>query len=130
MVLNRDFPQLFDELFFNFPTAPKPPMDVSPAYDGKYDSSLLGWTVTMAVAGLSEKDVLVESDGQILYIKGDNSEKEIPDKFKCSFNHKLQIAKELDLTKTKVSLDNGLLTIFIPLAEDKKSKKLLLFGNS
>lgn len=126
MVLTRDIPRLFDDLFFNFPTAPKPPMDVYPIYED--DDSISGWGITMALAGFSDKNIKVEAEGQILHIKGDNSSTNIPRKFLCNFDHKLQVSRELDLSKTKVSLDNGLLQIRIPIAEEKLIKRKLLFG--
>ena len=124
---------LFNDLFFNWPEAPKPPMVVEKVRNHK-DKDPTGWytegyRITMALAGFTEKDVEVSVDGQIMHIKGSNTSDEIlPAKFQCTFNHSLQISKELDLNKTKVTLENGLLRIFIPIAEEKKTKRRLLFG--
>ena len=43
---------------------------------------------------------------------------------KKSFSLGYKIAPKFNLTKTKAELENGLLEIFIPLAEDAKPKSI------
>lgn len=122
---------LFEELFCNWPIKTiKPPIDHCPILDpeAKSENKLKGWNIQMALAGFTEEDVEVWHEGQTLHIKGSNQDRNVSEKFICTFYHKIPVGKGLDLTKTEVNLDNGLLDIQIPLSKKKENKRNILFG--
>jgi HSP20 family molecular chaperone IbpA len=116
------FTDIFDTFFLNWPEATKPPIDHFPIIDGDLDdeSSLKGWTIQMAIAGFTEEDIEVWHDNQVLHIKGDNTSRCscISNRFKSKFHRKLAVANKLNLSESKVSLENGILSIEIPRATE------------
>lgn len=125
---------LIDNLFFSFPTDPKPPItlalldqeDSLSWVDGEFNAK--GITIQMAVAGYQKDDIKVYIEDNVLYIDGDNTSRdEVPEKFKSSFKRYFPVRKNLDLKKAEVSLEFGILTINIPLIEEEKRRKYL-FG--
>lgn len=115
---------LFEDLFFNWPESPKPPIDQFPVYE---DDKLLGWKIQMAVAGFNADNLSVRNEDQRLIIEGDNTKADIAPKFKTRFKHQITIAKRLSVDKAEVSLENGILSIFLPINEEKSVGRLL-FG--
>ena len=85
----------------------------------------------VACTGLTKKDVILDIEGDILKISYKKPEEE---KFhegtihnglsKKSFDLRYKIAPKFDLGQTDASLTNGLLEIFIPLAEEAKPKTI------
>ena len=124
----------FDILFRNLYSAES---QFTPALSSKqphpvnivYDDTGLYFEV--ACTGLSKKEVNINIEGDILKI---TYKKPTEDKLhegtiykglsKKSFNLGYKIAPKFDLSKTKAELTNGLLEIFIPLAEDAKPKSI------
>ena len=94
-----------------------------------YDDAGLNFEV--ACTGLTKKDVVLDIEGDILKISYKKPEDE---KFhegtihrglsKKSFDLRYKIAPKFDLGQTEASLKNGLLDIFIPLAEEAKPKSI------
>ena len=130
MVLNRfsyshDFPSLFDNLFFNWPESPKPPLDSFPI---KEENDLLGWEIQMALSGYTEDDVKVWHENQVLHIEGDNTKKDfISPKFKSAFHHKIAVSRDLDVSAAEVKLEEGILSVRLPVNITAKTEGLL-FG--
>ena len=124
----------FDILFRN---QFKSDSTVQPALDTKqphplnifYDDKGLHFEV--ACTGLTKKDVALDIEGDILAISYKKQEEE---KFhegtiykglsKKSFDLRYKIAPKFSLSNTEATLENGLLNIFIPLAEEAKPKAI------
>ena len=124
----------FDILFRNFFKADEA---FAPALNSKqphplnifYDDQGLHFEV--ACTGLTKDDLGIDIEGKELkihYLKKDpdpNLEGYIYHGLsKKSFSLGYKIAPKFNLTKTKAELENGLLEIFIPLAEDAKPKSI------
>ena len=124
----------FDILFRNFFKADEA---FAPALNSKqphplnifYDNQGLHFEV--ACTGLTKDDLKIDIEGnelKIHYLKKDpdpNLEGYIYHGLsKKSFSLGYKIAPKFNLTKTKAELENGLLEIFIPLAEDAKPKSI------
>ena len=133
-----DIDKLFRELFFgdfnlNTDGGSKPPIDHFPIYQG---DTIVEWCVQLALAGFTEDEISVHTDGNYLIVEGDNRflddsvcpRKDLSPKFTCSFKRKIQVSDRLNLSKTRVNFFNGLLNIQIPLKEAKGPEKKLLFG--
>ena len=103
----------------------KQPHPVNIFYDDK------GLHFEVACTGLTKKEVDINIEGDILKVSYKKPE---TDEFhegtiynglsKKSFNLGYKIAPKFDLSTTEAELANGLLTIFIPLAEDAKPKSI------
>jgi len=124
----------FDILFRNFFKADEA---FAPALNSKqphplnifYDDQGLHFEV--ACTGLTKDDLKIDIEGnelKIHYLKKDpdpNLEGYIYHGLsKKSFSLGYKIAPKFNLSKTKAELENGLLEIFIPLAEDAKPKSI------
>jgi HSP20 family molecular chaperone IbpA len=116
--------QLINYLFYSFPTDTKPPLTVE---EYRWDDNGDGVLISMALAGFKEEDLSVYVEDDILHISGDNTAREIPEKFKAKFNHAFPVKKNLDLTKAEVKLESGILSVTIPLISPDKSRSYL-FG--
>ena len=85
----------------------------------------------VACTGLTKKDVILDIEGDILKISYKKPEDESFHEgtihrglSKKSFDLRYKIAPKFDLSKTDAVLENGLLDIFIPLAEEAKPKSI------
>ena len=103
----------------------KQPHPVNIFYDDK------GLHFEVACTGLTKKEVDINIEGDILKISYKKPETEefhegtiYNGLSKKSFNLGYKIAPKFDLSTTEAELANGLLTIFIPLAEDAKPKSI------
>ena len=103
----------------------KQPHPVNIFYDDK------GLHFEVACTGLTKKEVDINIEGDILKVSYKKPETEefhegtiYNGLSKKSFNLGYKIAPKFDLSTTEAELANGLLTIFIPLAEDAKPKSI------
>jgi HSP20 family protein len=95
-----------------------------------YDKTGLHFEV--ACTGLTKDDVKVDIEDDILkisYDKPDNEKELHPGTIhrglsKKSFNLGYKISSKYDLSKSDGKLENGLLTIFIPITEKAKPKNI------
>jgi len=117
-----------DSFFYDWPTADtKPPMTARPVYEGK---ALKGTEIQIAAAGYKMEDFKIWTEEDKLWISGDNcNNPEVADRFKCAFTKKLVVQKSLDIALAEVKFQNGLLCVFLPLKEERKSAKNYLLGN-
>ena len=133
-LLERHYISPFDILFRNHfhadstfqPAAnTKQPHPLNIFYDDK------GLHFEVACTGLTKNDVVLDIEGDTLKISYKKPEN---DKFhegtihqglsKKSFDLRYKIAPKFNLSKTDATLENGLLDIFIPLAEEAKPKSI------
>jgi HSP20 family molecular chaperone IbpA len=94
-----------------------------------YDDAGLNFEV--ACTGLTKKDIVLDIEGDTLKISYNKTEEETfhdgmihNGLSKKSFDLRYKIAPKFDLTQIDAALTNGLLEIFIPLAEEAKPKSI------
>ena len=94
-----------------------------------------GLTFEVACTGLDKSDVDITIEGDILKIAYDKNEtppaKEIKQYYhsgikRSSFNFGWKIARRFELAKANAKMDNGLLTITIPFANESKPKSIII----
>jgi len=93
-----------------------------------YDEEGLHFEV--ACTGLTKKDIQLEIDGDLLKIIYDKPTEEEEDYTgyiykglaKRSFNLGYKVAAKFELEKLEATMQDGLLHLFIPIAESKKAK--------
>lgn len=86
-----------------------------------------GVTFEIAVVGLNSEDIEIKVQGENLRIKYDRPKNE--DRLyvykgiaRRSFDLEWKVSTKFELSKLEASLDRGLLKIFVPISEEKKSK--------
>jgi HSP20 family molecular chaperone IbpA len=90
-----------------------------------------GLRFELAVVGLTETDLDIQTDGDTLRIKNDRSDQEPSlDTYyqkgiaRRSFDLAWKISSKLNLNKLEATLDKGLLIIDVPYAAEKAPKKI------
>lgn len=124
----------FDLLFRDFF---KSELDFQPAIEAKISHPVdvfetkYGLHFEVACTGLSKEDVSLDIEGDILKISYNKEAKEYEDRTyihkgvaKRSFNLGYKIAAKFDLSKAEAMMENGLLGIKIPYAEEAKPKSI------
>jgi len=73
-------------------------------------------TMEFEVPGLSKKDIKVQADEnhRELSIEGENE--------KRTFNKKYKLSEEWNIKKTSAEVKDGILKVFVPKVDEKKSK--------
>jgi HSP20 family protein len=93
-----------------------------------YDETGLHFEI--ACTGLSKEDVKIEIEEDLLKISHEKPEEEfhpgtiVRNLSKKSFKLGYKISSKYDLSKAEGKLENGLLTIFIPICEKAKPKTI------
>ena len=91
-----------------------------------------GLNIDIACVGLTKKDIDLTIEGDILrieYKKDDtsNSNEYIQRNIaKRAFNFGWRISRRFDLTQLEAKLENGLLALHVPLAEESKPKTITI----
>ena len=124
----------YDLLFRDFF---KSELDFQPATTAKFTHPVdifetkYGLHFEVACTGLSKEDVELHIEGDTLIIRYDKGHKEYEDRnyihkgvARRSFSLGYKIASKFDLSKTEAMMENGLLGIKIPFAEEAKPKTL------
>jgi len=90
-----------------------------------------GLRFELAVVGLTESDLDIQTDGDTLRIKHDKADQEIPlDNYyqkgiaRRSFDLAWKVSSKLNLNQLEATLDKGLLIIDVPYAAEKAPKKI------
>jgi HSP20 family molecular chaperone IbpA len=90
-----------------------------------------GLRFELAVVGLTETDLDIQTDGDTLRIKHDRLDHEPPlDTYyqkgiaRRSFDLAWKVSSKLNLNKLEATLDKGLLVIDVPYAAEKAPKKI------
>jgi len=100
------------------------PVDIYEAKDGL--------NIDIACVGLTKKDIDLTIEGDILRVeykkdKGSNDAEYIQRNIaKRSFNFGWRISRRFELGKLEAKLQNGLLHLYAPLAEDSKPKSVTI----
>lgn len=125
----------FDILFRNLYNAEE---QFAPALNSKQPHPVnighddAGLHFEVACTGLTKKDVDINIEGDIIKISYNKPKQEEPINSgtiyhglsKKSFNLGYKIAPKFDLNNVEAKLENGLLEIFIPIAEEAKPKTI------
>jgi len=127
----------FDLLFKDFF---KSELDFQPAIQAKLSHPVdifensEGLHFEVACTGLSKEDVELHIEGDLLVIRYDKNNQKPEDKeshnyiqrgiARRSFSLGYKIASKFNLSKAEASMENGLLSIDIPFAEESKPKSL------
>jgi HSP20 family protein len=92
-----------------------------------------GLRFELAVVGLNKEDLDIQVESDILRIKHERPDQEVPiGKYlqrgiaRRSFDLAWKIASKLNLNKLEANMDKGLLIIDIPYAEEKAPKKVTI----
>lgn len=133
-LFNENYFSPFDLLFKDFF---KSELDFQPANQAKYSHPVdifensEGLHFEVACTGLTKEDVELHIEGDLLVIRYDKTPE---DKTSHNYIHRgiarrsfslgYKIASKFDLSKAEASMENGLLTISIPFAEESKPKTL------
>ncbi len=100
------------------------PVDIYEAKDGL--------NIDIACVGLTKKDIDLTIEGDILRVEykkdkgSDNAEYIQRNIAKRSFNFGWRISRRFDLGQLEAKLQNGLLHLYAPLAEDSKPKSVTI----
>jgi len=123
----------FDLLFRDFF---KSELDFQPAINAKISHPVdiyetkEGLCFEIACTGLTKSDVELKIEGDILRIIYDKQDDKAQESYiykgiaKRSFNLGYKVASKFDLSKADAQMENGLLAIQIPFAEEAKPKVL------
>ena len=129
---DSDFDELWKLMFHTFPVAGKPPLVIDLYGAGPNDedeTSDGGVLIRMAVAGYKEEDIKVYTQDNVLYIEGDNTSREkVPEKFRSKFVRTLPSKGNIALEKTKVKLEDGILSVSVPFISPEEHRTYLFGG--
>ena len=91
-----------------------------------------GLNIDIACVGLTKKDIDLTNEGDILRVeykkdKGSNEAEYIQRNIaKRAFNFGWRISRRFDLSKLNAKLENGLLHLYAPLADEAKPKTVTI----
>lgn len=136
-LFNENYFSPFDLLFKDFF---KSELDFQPANQAKYSHPVdifensEGLHFEVACTGLTKEDVELHIEGDLLVIRYDKNNQQPQDKTSHNYIHRgiarrsfslgYKIASKFDLSQAEATMENGLLTIDIPFAEESKPKLL------
>jgi len=90
-----------------------------------------GLELQIAALGLKKDDIEISIEGDILGVKYDKKARDIPESdyiarhiTRKSFNHAWKIGAKFELDNLEAKLENGLLTIKIPIKESAQTRKV------
>lgn len=115
------------------------PMDFGAKFPAHNLSTLADGTVVLelALAGYDEKSITLKAEAGKLIVKGPKQEDDATRKYftnhrnirASSFTVVYPVPSKYDISKTSAKMKNGILTISIPLLEEKKSEETLITIN-
>lgn len=127
--IEREIEKVFDE-FFGVPSVEGKYYSFSPSLDIYEDEKSI--TIKVDVPGMSQKDISVEIQDNVLTIKGERKEEEemkqknahIIERRYGKFIRRIALPENVEADKTKAKIKDGVLTITIPKKEEEKKKVL------
>ena len=127
---------LISSFFYVIPTETKPPMAIGiksrPASYRDDETEVVPdyVTIQMAVAGCREDDIKVWCEDKTLIVQGKTMRDSISDKFKLDFKRIFPVSKELNPIKAEAKVEDGILTIKIPVADEVNNRTYILGGKA
>tara|TARA_R100000084_G_scaffold18470_1_gene6169 strand:- start:46 stop:459 length:414 start_codon:yes stop_codon:yes gene_type:complete len=91
-----------------------------------------GLNIDIACVGLTKKDIDLTIEGDILRVEYKKDDSTNTNEYiqrniaKRAFNFGWRISRRFDLTQLEAKLENGLLALHIPLAEESKPKTITI----
>jgi HSP20 family protein len=127
--IEKEIERVFDE-FFGAPLFEGKQYSFSPSLDIYEDEKSI--TIKVDVPGMTQKDISVEIQDNILTIKGERKEEEetnqksahIIERRYGKFVRRISLPENIEADKTKAKIKDGVLTITIPKKEEEKKKVL------
>lgn len=129
--LNNTLPKTIDRLFGDFftddfyaPVVRQPKMNIHKS-ENEYE-------VTVELPGYEQKDISVNVENNTLKITGEIKKEEKSDKQTIheeiksytKFERSVSLSNQIDVEKIQAKINNGLLSISLPLAEKAKPKQI------
>ena len=106
--------------------------DIKPNYPCDLFTTDEGLGIEIAAVGLDKKDIKIETAENQIKISYDKTDDEKSVDYihrgiaRRSFNLGWKISPKFNLNKVKAEMDQGLLTIFIPIADEAKPKAITI----
>jgi HSP20 family molecular chaperone IbpA len=106
--------------------------DIKPNYPCDLFTTDEGLGIEIAAVGLDKKDIKIETAENQIKISYDKTDEEKSVDYihrgiaRRSFNLGWKISPKFNLNKVKAEMDQGLLTIFIPIADEAKPKAITI----
>ena len=108
--------------------------DVKPNYPVDIATVDGGLVIEIAAVGINKDDIKIEISGNTIQVIYEKGEEDSPTDFdyihrgiaRRSFNLGWKISPTYNLNKIKADMDKGLLAIFIPIADEAKTKQILI----
>ena len=106
--------------------------DIKPNYPCDLLTTDEGLGIEIAAVGLDKKDIKIETAENQIKISYDKTDDEKSVDYihrgiaRRSFNLGWKISPKFNLNKVKAEMDQGLLTIFIPIADEAKPKAITI----
>lgn len=125
-ILDDSWDSMFDSFFEDFPVSRKK----NPAVDIKEDEN--GYAMEVELPGLTDKDIEVKVEGNLLTLSSKKSEEKeekkkdyvVKERRSYSFCRSFVLPENVDADKISAEFKNGLLTLNVPKTEKAKPKLL------
>lgn len=80
--------------------------------------------ITAELPGVSKKDLKIELENAVLNISGEWSSKTVDNASPSSFSRSISVGENINRTKVKAKLLDGILTITLPRNEELKARSI------
>ncbi len=123
-----NFDRWFDDAFFG---ADRRPL-FNRLFDGVTSNQLPvnlyedrdNYYVTAELPGLSKKDVKIELENAVLTISGERKRKQGESESSVSFSRSITVGDDINPSKAKARMQDGVLTITLPREEERKPRTI------
>jgi len=112
----RRFGSLFDEFFGQGLPAAGPALDMYEAEDAYH--------VRAELPGVKKGDLDIELENSILTIRGSKQAEGDDQREEFSFNRAMSVPEGVDADKVKAKLEDGVLDVELPKAEERKPRQI------
>lgn len=80
--------------------------------------------VTAELPGLSKKDVKIELENAVLTLSGERKQKKGDQESSLSFTRSITIGEDINASKVKATMQDGVLTVTLPREETRKARSI------